>query len=144
LPLNDREAKRYGKTAPALFFVKFFPNRCVYSYKHPRIINVSQIIMSKGVCERAENAESLVQTLASDTIISPSNQDQQRKHVHTVKSLIDDYEDRLAQTEMARKEADAHRNAAQEIEGVEEVTEDEISNEFYWIMTTNCRRHGWA
>ena len=64
--------------------------------------------------KRAEKAERLIQTLTSDPSASPPNQDQQQKHAQTVKRLIDDYEDRLAQVEMAREEADTRRRLAQD------------------------------
>jgi hypothetical protein len=62
--------------------------------------------------KRAERAERLVQTLNSDPSSSPPNQDQQ--HAQTLKRLIEDYEDRLAQAEMAREDAEARRRVAQE------------------------------
>ena len=70
--------------------------------------------------KRAEKAERLVQTLTSDASGSPSThpngnpQDQQQKHAQTVKRLIEEHEDRLAQAEMAREEAEARRRVAQE------------------------------
>ena len=70
--------------------------------------------------KRAEKAERLIQTLTSDPTGSPSAhpngnpQDQQQKHAQTVKRLIEDYEDRLAQAEMAREEAEARRRVMQE------------------------------
>ena len=67
--------------------------------------------------KRAEKAERLIQTLTADPTGSPPNgnpQDQQQKHAQTVKRLIEDYEDRLAQAEMAREEAETRRRVAQE------------------------------
>ena len=67
--------------------------------------------------KRAEKAERLIQTLTSDPTGSPPNgnpQDQQQKHAQIVKRLVEDYEDRLAQAEIAREEAEARRRAAQE------------------------------
>ena len=61
--------------------------------------------------KRADKAERLIQTLTSDPSSSPPNQE---KNAQTVKRLIDDYEDRLAQAETAREEAEARRRAAQE------------------------------
>lgn len=64
--------------------------------------------------KRAEKAERLIQTLTSDPSASPTTQDLQQKHAQTVKRLIDDYEERLGQAEMAREEADTRRRLAQE------------------------------
>ena len=61
--------------------------------------------------KRAEKAERLIQSLTSDPSSSPPNQDQHQK---TFKRVIDDYEDRLAQAEIARDEAEARRRVAQE------------------------------
>ena len=58
--------------------------------------------------KRAEKAERLVQSLTSDPTASPPNGDQ------TVKRLIDDYEERIAQAEMAREDAEARRRVAQD------------------------------
>ena len=62
--------------------------------------------------KRAEKAERLIQTLTSDSTASPSNGNPQ-DHAQ-IKRLIDDYEDRLAQAESAREEAEARRRVAQE------------------------------
>ena len=64
--------------------------------------------------KRAEKAERLIQTLTSDPTASPPNQDHQQKHAQTVKKLIEDYEDRLAQAEMAREDAESRRRMAQD------------------------------
>jgi len=68
------------------------------------------------VRKRAEKAERLVQALTPDPTGSPSAhqngnpQDQKQ----TVKMLIEDYEERLAQAEIAREEAETRRRVAQE------------------------------
>lgn len=69
--------------------------------------------------KRAEKAERLIQTLTADPTAtgSPPNgnpQDQQQKHAQSVKKVIDDYEDKLAQAEMARDDAEARRRVAQD------------------------------
>ena len=67
--------------------------------------------------KRADKAERLIQTLTSDPTGSPPNgnpQDQQQKHAQTVKRLIEDYEDRIAQAEIAREDAEARRRVAQD------------------------------
>jgi hypothetical protein len=61
--------------------------------------------------KRAEKAERLIQTLTSDPSASPPNQHQRQ---NTVKRVIDDYEDRLTQAEMARDDAEARRRVAQD------------------------------
>lgn len=70
--------------------------------------------------KRAEKAERLIQTLTSDSAGSPSThpngnpQDQQQKHAQTLKRLFEEYEDKLAQAEMAREESEARRRVTQE------------------------------
>ncbi|KAF8815492.1 hypothetical protein BYT27DRAFT_7249155 [Phlegmacium glaucopus] len=67
--------------------------------------------------KRAERAERLLQALNLDPTGSPPsahpNGDQQVQK-QTVKLLIDEYEDRLAQAEVAREEAESRRRVAQE------------------------------
>lgn len=71
-------------------------------------------LLSEGIWpplkKHAEKAERLIQTLTSDPTGSPptsngSPQDQQQKRALTVKRLIEDYDDRLAQAEIVREDA---------------------------------------
>ena len=71
--------------------------------------------------KRVEKAERLIQNLTSDSTSSPPNgnpQEQQhqqaQRHAQTIKLLTEDYEDRLAQAELARDEADSRRRLIQD------------------------------
>lgn len=67
--------------------------------------------------KRADKAERLLQSLTTESTGSPPNgnpHDQQAQKLAQNIKLIEEYEDRLAQAEIAREEADARRRVAQD------------------------------